>query len=195
MHQNNRFPFPFIYFNLWNPYPFIVSYTWRLKKVPLLSLVLRAVRYFGSFATLCQLAVPDPHLEIRGGPVSKKHFLALWLFGPQFGLKIRVGPPLDLPFVSINLHWLKELTGCVTKVLSQNCHQTGWNMKKNPMLKTSKEGINSTANTKGSALDGPMWRSQWRMGLKWIALWFLKTCLAKQFYKVHFLLFVTSATQ
>ena len=33
------------------------------------------------------------------------------------------------------------------------------------------------------------------MGLKWIALWFLKTCLAKQFYKVHFLLFVTSATQ
>ena len=139
MHQNNRFPFPFIYFNLWNPYPFIVSYTWRLKKVPLLSLVLRAVRYFGSFATLCQLAVPDPHLEIRGGPVSKKHFSALWLFGPQFGLKIRVGPPLDLPFVSINLHWLKELTGCVTKVFSQNCHQTGWNMKKTPCSKRQKK--------------------------------------------------------
>ena len=37
MHQNNRFPYPFIYFNLWNPYPFIVLYTWRLKTVSLLS--------------------------------------------------------------------------------------------------------------------------------------------------------------
>ena len=78
MHQNNRFPYPFIYFNLWNLYPFIVSFTWRLRTVPLLSLVLRAVGYFGSFATLCQLAVPDPHLEIRGGLVSNKHFSALW---------------------------------------------------------------------------------------------------------------------
>ena len=66
MHQNNRFPYPIIYFNLWNVYPFIVSYTWSPKKVPLLSLVLRAVGYFGSFITLCQLAMLDPHLEIRG---------------------------------------------------------------------------------------------------------------------------------
>ena len=86
MHQNNRFPYPFIYFNLWNVYPFIVSYTWSPKKVHLLSLVLRAVGYFGSFITLCQLAMLDPHLEIRGALSPKKIFRP---FGPQSGLKIR----------------------------------------------------------------------------------------------------------
>ena len=86
MHQNNRFPYPFIYFNLWNVYPFIFSYTWSPKKVHLLSLVLRAVGYFGSFITLCQLAMLDPHLEIRGALSPKKIFRP---FGPQSGLKIR----------------------------------------------------------------------------------------------------------
>ena len=39
---------------------------------------------------------PDP--EIRRGGRSPKQFF--WLFGPQFGLKIRGGvPPLDLPLL------------------------------------------------------------------------------------------------
>ena len=32
--RNDRSPYPFIYFNKWNPYPFI-SLTWSLRKVPI----------------------------------------------------------------------------------------------------------------------------------------------------------------
>ena len=56
-------------------------------------------------AVFMSLAVPDPDLEIKGGGggvgvgrVSKKIFQP---FEPQFGLKIKGGPPLDLPLIGV----------------------------------------------------------------------------------------------
>ena len=56
-------------------------------------------------AVFMSLAVPDPDLEIKGGEggvgvgaVSKKIFPP---FEPQFGLKIKGGPPLDLPLIGV----------------------------------------------------------------------------------------------
>ena len=57
------------------------------------------------------LAVPDPDLKIRGdlvfqtlrkGGVGLQTFF-FWPFEPQFGLKIRGAPPLDLLFLSSSL--------------------------------------------------------------------------------------------
>ena len=47
--------------------------------------------------------VPDPDLQIRGGPGLQKKFF--WPFRPQFSLKIRGGqgaPPLDPPLTKTN---------------------------------------------------------------------------------------------
>ena len=91
--------------------------------------------------------------------------------------------------VYINLHCLKELIGCVTKIFikiqrvgaATKLRET-WN---NHSLKMSKEGINSTANTK-EGMDGQMWRSCWKGRLKRIAMWFLKTHRPKRFLKFIF---------
>ena len=87
MHQNNRFPYPFIYFNLWNPYSFIVSYTWRLKKgTPFES----CSQSCGIFWVFCHIV---PVSSARSTPWDKRGpRLIFRLFGPQFGLKIREGP-------------------------------------------------------------------------------------------------------